>query len=148
MLDSLFKLAVQLIDEDPARAAKRRAVELGQRHLLDRGYTIIERCWRPKPELATVDLVARQGDTIVMVAVEAQCMRAHGEETVAPAPAIAEILETAREFRKGQEQDWEGMRFDRLSVLLDPVQAVRHDTDVIEEAFASMTRVENRSTRS
>ncbi len=65
---------------DGRRATGARGEEIAARYLSSRGWEILARSWRPEfaPRLGEVDLLARDGSTLVVVEVRARSSRGHG----------------------------------------------------------------------
>ncbi len=91
--------------------------DLAARHLADRGYTILARNWRCAH--GELDLVARDGDCLVLVEVRTRRGRALGtpEESITPAKQ-ARLVDLAWAYV--QEQDWVGdWRIDVVAIEMD-----------------------------
>lgn len=93
------------------REAEERACE----HLRSLGYLIVARNWRWRG--GEVDIIAKDGDTLVFVEVKARSGRGFG----APAEAVdrrkrGRLLAAARAFL-GRDQGKVPVRFDVISVL-------------------------------
>ncbi len=97
--------------------------------LTKKGYTLLEKNYRYKR--AEIDLIMRQANTLVFVEVKARSSVSYGfpEEAVDEKKA-ALIIEAADHYI--YEANWEkAIRFDIVSVILQPHVAIRH----FEDAF-------------
>jgi len=110
-------------------AVGRYGEELAARHLASAGLTVIDRNWRCAA--GELDLVAREGTTIVFVEVKTRSTTAFGD----PAEAITPV-KAARIHRLGLRwleahrdvYGWPDMRFDVISIvrLAEDGPSVRH----------------------
>jgi len=101
----------------------RRGEELAAAHLAGLGYEIVARNWRcPAGEL---DIVARQGATLVLVEVRARRSHAFGlpEESITPAKC-ARLLACGQYL--AAELAWDGpWRVDLVAIEIGPAGAVQ-----------------------
>jgi len=100
----------------------RRGEDLAAEHLAGLGYEIIARNWRCRA--GELDIVARQGDTLVLVEVRARRSRAFGlpEESLTPAKR-ARLLACGAYL--SAELAWAGsMRIDLVAIEIGPAGAV------------------------
>lgn len=109
----------------PAQAAGRRGEDLAHRFLRRQGFVIVARNYRLGSGDAEADLIAREGDALVVVEVKTRESGAYGP----PERAIGEekfrhMLRVAREYAAKTETPWERVRFDVVTVLLRPVPAI------------------------
>src|SRR5579863_6314521 len=96
----------------PTRAAGRRGEDLAHRFLRRQGYVIVARNYRLGSGDAEADLIAREGETLVVVEVKTRETGAYGP----PERAIGEekfrhMLRVAREYAAKTETPWERVRF-------------------------------------
>ncbi len=102
----------------------RRGERLAERHLKAKGYRILERNYRLK--LGELDLVARDGETVVFVEVKLRAGDAFGS----PSEAVGSVkrrklVRTAQAYIQDKGLDCP-MRFDVISILGETVE---HITD-------------------
>jgi putative endonuclease len=98
----------------------RRGEDLAHRFLRAQGFTIVARNYRLAAGDAEADLIARDGDALVIVEVKTREGAAFGP----PERAIGEekqrhLLRVARAYARRTETPWERVRFDVVTVLLD-----------------------------
>jgi putative endonuclease len=99
-------------------AAGRRGEDLAHRFLRRRGFTIVARNYRLASGDAEADLIARDGDALVIVEVKSRASDEYGP----PERAIGEdkrrhLLRVAREYSRKSGTPWEKVRFDVVTVL-------------------------------
>jgi putative endonuclease len=99
-------------------ATGRRGEDLAHRFLRRQGFTIIARNYRLAAGDAEADLIARDGDTLVIVEVKSRA----NEEFGPPERAIGEdkrrhLLRVAREYSRKSGTDWANVRFDIVTVV-------------------------------
>jgi putative endonuclease len=104
----------------PATAASgRRGEDLAHRFLRVRGFTIVARNFRLAAGEAEADLIAREGDALVIVEVKTRERGAFGP----PERAIDDdkrhhLIRVARDYARRTETPWDRVRFDVVTVLL------------------------------
>lgn len=105
---------------DQGQRGEERAVE----HLLDRGYSVVERNFRCR--LGEIDIIARDGDALVFVEVRTRTDGRRGTalETVTPAKQrrIARVAEVYLSMRR---QHAAACRFDVVGITGEQVELVR-----------------------
>ncbi|HFD39637.1 MAG TPA: YraN family protein [Anaerolineae bacterium] len=102
---------------DDRRGLGRHGEDLAARYLTAQSYTILTRNWRCAH--GELDLVARDGDCLVLVEVRTRRGRALGtpEESITPAKQ-ARLVDLAWAYV--QEQDWVGeWRIDVVAIEMD-----------------------------
>jgi putative endonuclease len=109
----------------PSQAAGRRGEDLAHRFLRRQGFVIVARNYRLGSGDAEADLIAREGEMLVVVEVKSRASGAYGP----PDRAIGEekfrhMLRVAREYVGKTGTPWEHVRFDVVTVLLSPVPAI------------------------
>ncbi len=109
------------------QATGRRGEDLAHRFLRKQGYVIISRNYRARSGNGEIDLIAREGTTLVFVEVKTR----HSAEFGAPERAIGEekqiaFFRTAREFCRRANADMAQARFDTISIVLDRPPVIRH----------------------
>jgi putative endonuclease len=108
-----------------ARAAGRRGEDLAHRFLRRQGFVIVARNYRLGSGDAEADLIARDGETLVVVEVKTRETGAYGP----PERAIGEekfrhMLRVAREFAAKTDTPWDRVRLDVVTVLLRPAPTI------------------------
>ena len=102
---------------DDRRGLGRRGEELAARHLAAKGYEIVEQNWRC--ETGELDLVAREGQCLVLVEVRTRRGRSMGspEESITTAKQ-ARLIGLGEAYI--QERDWAGhWRIDVVAIEMD-----------------------------
>lgn len=115
---------------EPAQALGRRGEDLAHRFLERMGMKVVARNYRTPSGSGEVDLVAWDGDTLVMI--EVKCRRA--EEVAAPernvdVEKIRRMARAARDYARRASVPWERVRFDVVSVVLSRPPILRHWRD-------------------
>jgi putative endonuclease len=106
----------------PDLATGRRGEDLAHRFLRRHGFIIVARNYRLAAGGAEADLIARDGDAVVIVEVKSRASDEYGP----PERAIGEdkrrhLLRVAREYSRKSGTPWENVRFDVVTVLFsDP----------------------------
>jgi putative endonuclease len=103
----------------PAAASGRHGEDLAHRFLRARGFTIVARNFRLASGEAEADLIAREGEALVIVEVKTRERGAFGP----PERAIDDekrrhLMRVARDYARRTETPWERVRFDVVTVLL------------------------------
>ena len=119
------------------QAAGRRGEDLAHRYLQKRGFTVIARNYRARSGIAELDIVAKDGETLVFVEVKARSSDKYGP----PDRAVGEekrrrLFRGAREYVRRAGADWEHVRFDLVSVVLSEPPHCTHLRDVFPLATA------------
>ena len=104
---------------DPDLAAGRRGEDLAHRFLRKHGYTIVARNYRLSSGDAEADLIAREGEDLVIVEVKTRATDEYGppEQAVNPEKR-RHLLRVAREYARKTDTPWEHVRFDVVSIVL------------------------------
>ncbi len=104
------------------RNAGRRGEDLAHRFLKRKGYTIVARNYRLSSGGAEADIIARDGDTLVIVEVKSRESGEYGP----PERAIGQdkrrhMLRIGRAYARKIDFDWDRVRFDVVTVIFsDP----------------------------
>jgi putative endonuclease len=112
----------------PTQAAGRRGEDLAHRFLRRQGFVIVARNYRLAAGNGEADLIAREGDALVIVEVKSRESGAYGP----PDRAISEekirhIRRVAREYSSRSGTPWEQVRFDVIAIILtDPPEITHH----------------------
>lgn len=95
----------------------RRGERLAERHLLARGYRLIDRNWRCRH--GEIDLVLRDGDAVVFVEVKTRSSTAFGHPFEAITPLkLARIRRLAGVWCEAHPRERGRVRIDAVSVLV------------------------------
>ena len=100
-------------------AAGRRGEDLAHRYLRRQGYIIVARNYRLSSGNAEADLIARDGEDLVIVEVKTRESADYG----APERAVdrekqRHLIRVGREYARKTDTPWERVRFDIVSILL------------------------------
>jgi len=117
---------------EPSQALGRRGEDLAHRYLQRKGFRVVARNWRTKSGLSEVDLVAWDRDRLVLVEVKAKTVEDYGapERNVDRLKLVA-LRRGAWEYCRKADLDPEIVRFDLVSVVLQPALVVRHEVDFV-----------------
>jgi len=104
---------------DPDKASGRRGEDLAHRFLRKQGYTIVARNYRLASGDAEADLIARDGEDLVILEVKTRATDEYGppEQAVNPEKR-RHLMRVAREYARKTNTPWEHMRFDIVSIVL------------------------------
>lgn len=110
-------------------ALGRRGEDLAHRYLRGAGFLVVARNYRPGGD-AEIDIVARQGDTVVFVEVKSR----RSAEFGAPERAVdvkkqQNIERAARSYVTRAGIDWSRVRFDVISVVFSDPPSIVHQED-------------------
>jgi len=111
----------------PDQAAGRHGEDLAHRYLKKHGLTIIARNYRLAAGDAEADIIAREGDALVIVEVKSRATAEFGP----PERAIGEekrahLLRVARAYARKTEIPLERVRLDVVTVILSHPPAIEH----------------------
>lgn len=114
----------------PTAALGRKGEDLAHRYLQRMGIAVLARNYRPSGGEAEVDIVARDGSTLVFVEVKARSSADYGE----PDRAIGtdkemNIVRAARNYALRAGVDWSCVRFDIISVVFSTPPRITHHQD-------------------
>jgi putative endonuclease len=100
-------------------AAGRRGEDLAHRYLRRLGYVIVARNYRLSSGEAEADLIARDGEDLVIVEVKTRATDEFGPPEGAVTPEKQRhLLRVAREYARKSDTPWERVRFDVVSIVL------------------------------
>jgi putative endonuclease len=104
---------------NPSQALGRRGEDLAHRFLRRQGYTIVARNYRLATGDGEADLIAWEGDTLVIVEVKSR----QSEEYGPPDRAVGEekqahLRRVARAYARKSDTPWERVRCDVVTVVL------------------------------
>lgn len=99
-------------------ALGRRGEDLAHRYLKQQGYIIVARNYRLATGAGEADLIARDGEDLVIVEVKSRRSGEHGP----PERAVGEekkrhLIRVAQEYSRRSGIAWEYVRFDLVSVV-------------------------------
>jgi putative endonuclease len=114
---------------NPDAALGRRGEDIAHRYLQKSGMTVVARNYKPGED-SEIDIVARQGDTIVFVEVKSRSSAEFGN----PDRAIDQekqkhIVRAARAYVRRAGINWDQVRFDVISVIFSDPPAILHQRD-------------------
>lgn len=129
MLDALRqRLLARRVSEDKALGA--RGEDLAHRFLQRQGYTIVARNYRPPNGHREVDLIARRGRTLVIVEVKTRRREEFlPAERAVDAPKRHNLTRAAMSYARRAHIPWDFVRFDIVTVVLEPHPRLRHTPD-------------------
>ena len=100
-------------------ALGRRGEDLAHRFLRRQGFTIVARNYRLPSGDAEADLIAREGEDLVIVEVKTRESAEHGPPDRAVGPEKQRhLLRVAREYTRSNDIPWESVRFDVVTVVM------------------------------
>ncbi len=123
---------------DRDQASGRRAEDMAHRFLQRAGMTIVARNYRARSGIAELDLVARDGETLVFVEVKSRA----SEEFGSPDRAVdrekqEHVLRAAVEFARRANVPMTRTRFDIVSVVFETPVRITHLRDAFRVSFGS-----------
>jgi len=112
------------------QALGRRGEDLAHRYLERAGMTVVARNYRTLSGSGEVDLIAWDGETLVMVEVKCRSDEECGapERNLDP-EKMRRMARAARDFARRASTPWERVRFDVVSVVLSRPPVIRHWRD-------------------
>jgi putative endonuclease len=121
----------------PEAALGRRGEDLAHRYLRNAGFRVVARNYRPNEGEAEVDIIARDGDTVVFVEVKSRSSSDFG----APDRAIGNdkqknIVRAARSYATRAGITWSQVRFDTISIVFTNPPSLVHQQDAFFEGRA------------
>lgn len=119
-------------------ASGRRGEDLAHRFLRKRGFIIVARNYRLAAGDAEADLIARDGETLVIVEVKSRETSDFGS----PDRAIGEekraaLVRVARAYSKKADVPFERVRFDIVTVVLGEPPVIEHHRNSFSAAVQS-----------
>lgn len=100
-------------------AAGRRGEDLAHRFLRKQGYVIVARNYRLSSGEAEADLIAREGEDLVIIEVKTRATDDYGPPERAVGPEKQRhLIRVAREYARKTNTPWEQVRFDVVAVVL------------------------------
>jgi putative endonuclease len=114
----------------PEQASGRRGEDLAHRYLERHGMVVVARNWRPSTGSGEIDLVAWEGDRLVIVEVKARTTTEYGApERNVDAGKRDALLRAGRNYARRAAVPWERVRFDLVSVVLSERPEILHVRD-------------------
>lgn len=118
------------------QATGRRGEDVAHRFLRKRGFTIVARNYRLASGDAEADIIATEGDDLVIVEVKSRTTAEFGP----PDRAIgkekrAHLVRVARAYAKKTDTPWEQVRFDMVTVILKNPPEIEHHRDAFRPAM-------------
>ncbi len=105
--------------------------DIASRYLERSGYEVVERNYRTRR--GELDLVARRGDTLIIVEVKLRRGTAYGDPLEAVTPRKQQTIRLmAEEYLSERDPSFEDLRFDVVGILL---LAGRPEISHVEDAF-------------
>lgn len=121
----------------PHTAVGRRGEDLAHRYLRTAGYTVVARNYRPGGGQTEVDLVARDGDTVVFVEVKSRTTDEFGSpDRAVGAEKRKHIVRAARAYATRAGIEWSQVRFDVISIVFSNPPSLVHQKDAFFEGRA------------
>ncbi|MGH9584684.1 MAG: YraN family protein [Bryobacteraceae bacterium] len=118
-------------------ALGRRGEDVAHRYLRSAGYAVVARNYRPGGGQAEVDIVARDGDTVVFVEVKARTTDEFGSpDRAIGAEKRKHILRAARAYATRAGIQWSQVRFDIISIVFTNPPSIIHQKDAFFEGRA------------
>lgn len=106
-------------------AAGRRGEDLAHRYLRREGFIIVARNYRLASGEAEADLIAREGEDLVIVEVKTRESSEYGPPERAVNPEKQRhLMRVAREYARKTDTPWERVRFDVVSIVMSDPPAI------------------------
>ena len=100
-------------------AAGRRGEDLAHRYLRGEGFIIVARNYRLASGEAEADLIAREGEDLVVVEVKTRESTEYGPPERAVNPEKQHhLIRVGREYARKADIPWEHVRFDVVSIVM------------------------------
>ena len=104
---------------DRDRAAGRRGEDLAHRYLRREGFVIVARNYRLASGEAEADLIARDGEDLVIVEVKTRETAEYGSpERAVNLEKRRHLIRVGREYARKTGTPWERVRFDVVTIVL------------------------------
>ena len=121
MMEWLYRAAGVLRRRAMAGDHGRIGEDLAHRYLRRQGCTIVARNYRTRSGSGEIDLVAWQGETLVFVEVKTRDSAEFGApDRAVDADKERHLRTAARDYARRAGVEWERIRFDVVSVVLNP----------------------------
>jgi putative endonuclease len=117
--------------------AGRRAEDLAHRFLRRLGYTVVARNYRTPTGSGEIDIVARDGESLVFVEVKFRQTAEFGTpDRAVDAEKRRRLIRAAHDYAHRSETPWDQVRFDIVSVVANPASL-----DHLRDAFRAAGHV-------
>jgi len=121
MMEWLYRAAGVMRRRAMAGDHGRIGEDLAHRYLRRQGCTIVARTYRTRSGSGEIDLVAWQGETLVFVEVKTRDSAEFGTpDRAVDADKERHLRTAARDYARRAGVEWERIRFDVVSVVLNP----------------------------
>ena len=121
----------------PDAAVGRRGEDLAHRYLRNAGFMVVARNYRPSEGDAEVDIIARDGDTVVFVEVKSRTSADFGTpERAIGVEKQKHIVRAARSYATRAGITWSQVRFDTISIVFTNPPSLVHQQDAFFEGRA------------
>lgn len=118
-----------------------RGEDLAHRYLQSQGYIIVARNYRPANSHREVDLIARKGRTLVIVEVKTRQREEFlPVERAVDAEKRHNLVRAAISYVHRARVPWPFVRFDIVTVVLEPETQIRHTPDAFHPDRRERTR--------
>jgi putative endonuclease len=115
---------------EPHLALGRTAEDLAHRYLQKKGFVIVARNWRTPSGSGEIDLVARDGQTLVFVEVKARATDAiAAPDRAMDKEKLHRLRRAAEHYLAHANHDRRMVRLDLVSVVFDAETPVTHSPD-------------------
>ncbi len=112
---------------NPAHAAGRRGEDLAHRYLEKQGMRVVARNWRSPAAPGEIDVIARDGETLVFVEVKTRAADEFGApDRNVDASKQDALRRTAWIYARRAGVPWERVRFDLVGIVLTQPPAFEH----------------------
>ncbi|MCX6590927.1 MAG: YraN family protein [Acidobacteria bacterium] len=114
------------------QALGRHGEDLAHRYLEGHGLRVVARNYRAPGGVGEIDIVARDGETIVFVEVKSRSTEEFGSpDRAVGAEKERHLLRAALDYVRRAEADWASVRFDIVNVVFQSPPAIQHRQDVL-----------------
>jgi len=120
MLGLLYRAADALRRRAKPQDRGRIGEDMAHRYLRRHGCTIVARNYSPRSGAGEIDLIAWHGPKLAFIEVKTRASEEHGEpESAVDTEKHARIERAARDYARRTGVDWQHIRFDVVSIVLD-----------------------------
>lgn len=114
----------------PDAALGRRGEDLAHRYLQSTGLHVVARNYRPNGGDSEVDIIAREGDTVIFVEVKSRTSAEFGNpERAIDTEKKRQIVRAARTYATRAGVPWTHVRFDTISIVFTNPPSIVHQRD-------------------
>jgi putative endonuclease len=116
----------------------RRGEDLAHRYLRSTGLNVVARNYRPHEGESEVDIIARDGDTVVFVEVKSRTSSDFGSpERAIDGQKQKHIVRAARSYATRAGVGWNQVRFDTISIVFTNPPSIVHQQDAFFDGRAN-----------